>query len=73
MACYQLKTYLINLGISSKLMPNLFMVFENDINNKFVKYLCLTLDYCTHKLTYQEGHLAVCPGWLLVLEEAQWV
>ena len=31
------------------------------------------MDYCTYKLTYQEGHLAVCPGWMLVLEEAQWV
>ena len=61
--------------LAAKSCQNLFLVFENVNNNKFVSgmLLCLTLDYCTQKLTYQEGRLAVCPGWLLVLEEVQWV
>ena len=57
------KMALRQLGIQ-----NLFMVFENDSTNKFVRrmLLRLTLDYWTHKFTYQECHLAVCPGWLMV-------
>ena len=35
--------------------------------------LCMIVDYCMCKVTYQDVPLAVSPGQLLVLQEMQWM
>ena len=64
--------YILTLELSKIILHQ--NVCKNCIKEKsLITVLCLTQNYCVHKLTYQEGHLTVCPGWLLVLEEGQWV